>query len=187
MAPKKSIGKGHTIFDGEVKNETGIWVLLAESCYEISKSLLRERSCADILETGFSTFDSPLGGYQIVPQEFLRYSEEMYACLAQHEGLRLLVGLNWTEIRRIHVRVQCRNYIEPLFYEETPVEKRHELLEMIRSKFKQTDIVGVGLEGCRMQRPKTYTPSRSEERKRALEILGNNVVVKNLWQKLQTH
>ena len=186
MAPKKSIGKGHTIFDGAVKSETGIWVLLAESCYEISKSLLKERSCAEVLETGFSTFDSPIGGYQIIPQELLRYSEEMYACIAQHEGIRMLVGLNWPEIRRIHVRVQFKNYVEPLFYEESPVEKRHELLELIRTKFRQTDIVGVVLEGCRMQRPKTYTPSRSEERKRAFEILGNNAVLKNLWLKLQT-
>jgi hypothetical protein len=181
---KKSIGKGHTLFDDNVcKSSTALWVLVAESCYEISKSLLQENAYAEKIQAGFSTFDGPLGQVSLITTDFPRYPAHLYAHLSQVPEFVELVELHWTETRRVILRVDCAPYVMPLFGEGGAWELEYAMLENIRAKWQQADLIGLGLEGCRRWRPRTYTPSRSEEQLRAQKILALKKHVYRLWEK----
>lgn len=170
---KKSIGKAHTLFDdSHPKGPTGIWVLIAECCQEISRSLLKENAYAEQIHAGCSTFDAPLGQVHILGRNFPQYQKQLYACLSHHVELRDLIEQHWREIRRIMVRVDCEAYIQPLFHENSVMENQVELLSRIRTKVQQPHLIGHGLEGCRSLRPLTYTPSRGQEYMRAQKLLA---------------
>jgi hypothetical protein len=178
---KKSIGKGHTLFDHSEISRDGIWILIAESCYEISKSLYRENAYATECDVGFASFEQSLGGGSFILEDFTRTSEDLFRAISSQKRYCDTVDQCWTQLRRIMVRVHCAAYIEPLFYVEGKSELRRSMLEGIRLKLKQSDLIGVGLEGCRFGRPKTYTPSRSEEHLRAKEILGKKPKICQLY------
>jgi hypothetical protein len=171
---KKSIGKAHTLFDDQKIEPAHVWVLLAESCLEISRSLLHDNSYAKELDISFSSFEHRLGGLVLPLNGFIRHSTTLFENIQGHAEIKKIILHYSSAIRRVMVRVACEEYIEPLFYQEGDVERRHALLEQVRTKVRQSDLIGVGFEGLRSQRPQTYTPSRIDEKQRALEILRKN-------------
>ena len=172
---KKHTGKGHTLFEYECpKDQTDVWILVAESCYEISRTLLAQNTYAFELYFSVSGYDaaSRRGGFYVTPQGFVRYPIELYKYLYNDTRAHRLIEDLLSDIRRVQVRVDCRPYITPLFDNTQAVQDRFELLEKIREKLKMPDIVGHGLEGLRSRRIATYTPKRSREIERAFELLA---------------
>jgi len=184
---KKITGKGHTLFEYECpKDKNDIWVLVAESCYEISRTLLAEKTYAHELYFSVSGYDaqSKRGGFYLTPNGFLRYPIELYKELYKDKRAHCLIKELLSEIRRLQVRVDCRPYVVPLFSEPLELQNKYELLEDIRCKLKNPDIVGQGLEGFRYRRIATYTPKRSREIERAFELLAHKPKLLDLVSKL---
>jgi hypothetical protein len=172
---KKMTGKGHTLYEYDLpKNNIDVWVLVAERCYEISKTLLAENTYAKEIIFSISEYDYSLsnGVFGITPDGYLRYPTEIYKIIYDDEKSHHLINKNFEKIRRVQVRVKCQPYILPLFYENSKIEQQFGLLEKIRNKLHIPDIVGNGLEGLRYNRITTYTPKRSEEIKRAFKLLA---------------
>lgn len=172
---KKHSGKGFTLYEYDLpQNETEVWVLIAESCYEISRTLLAENSYAD--EIYFSTsgyeHNSNRGGFGIKPNGFLRYPIEIYKMIYSDKRSHQLIQKLFHYIRRIQIRVACKPFVLPLFYEKNEAESKYELMEKIRHKIGIPDIIGSGLEGIKNMRISTYTPKRSDEIKRAFKLLA---------------
>lgn len=171
---KKNTGKGHTLYEYDLpKGTDDIWLLIAESCYEISQTLLAQNSFASEISLAFSGYDyqSSRGGFALRPEGFVRYPLEIYQNLYREPRSHKLIAALFSEIRRVQVRVSCEPYVTPLFYEEGKLEKQFRLLEKVRSKFNEPDAIGMGLEGFRKHRIKTYTPKRSDEIRRAIKLL----------------
>lgn len=178
---KKNTGKGHTLFEHDPPTETtDIWILIAESCYEISRTLLKQNAYASELSVSFSGFDysSGRGGYTIIPQSFLRYPIELYSCIEFQKDVQNLISDLLFSIRRVQVSAECRPYISPLFDDSHDFSGQYQMLENIRNKEGQTDIIGVGLEGFRKRRISTYTAKRADEVNRAKKLLLSNSMCK---------
>jgi hypothetical protein len=173
--PKKMTSKGHTLYEDDLpKSTTDVWVLIAESCFEISQTLLAEDSYAEEIYFSVSDYsylflDMPI---KILPEKRVRFSSEIYRELYAELCVHELIVTFFEDIRRIQVRVKCSAYVPILFEEESGLEKGHHLLEKIRLKTGLPDVIGHGLEGCRKQRISTYTPKRSDEIKRAYQLLS---------------
>ena len=172
---KKMTGKGHTLYQDKLpQSPQDVWVLVAESCYEISKTLLSQHSYAEEIYFSLSGYNSedPRGGVGIRPNDKPRYPEELYQALHCDQRVNQLIKLLFEHIRRVQVRTLCAPYVQFLFDNKAEVESRFEFLERVRKRLKDTDIIGVGLEGCRSLRLQTYTPKRSVEVQRAYAILS---------------
>lgn len=173
--PRKSTGKGHTLYEFELpKNVEAIWILIAESCYEISRTLLEEETEASSIHLFFSGYErnSDRGGIAIAAEESLRYPIQLYHALHEDPRSHALIEELFDSTRCVQVSVDCRPYVQPLFYEEGKTEKVFQLMESIRSKVGECEAVGLGLEGCRRRRIHTYTPRRGDEIRRAYGLLG---------------
>jgi len=175
MEQKKSTGKGHTLYEFELpKTEDDLWILIAESCYEIARTLLEEETEASTLYLGLSGYDttSGRGSVEIVPDKSLRYPSQLYHALQSDSRVHALICELFPTTRRVQVSVTCRPWVQPLFHEDGKVERIFELMESIRAKAGESTAVGLGLEGCRYRRIHTYTPRRSDEIGRAYRLLG---------------
>jgi hypothetical protein len=171
---KKNVGKGHTFYDFDLpKRKEDVWILIAESCYEISKTLIAEGSYARSLSFSMSGYDqsSCRGGYTLSLDGFPRYPSELFSCLMAEEASHTWIQVLLKEARRLWVRVECQPYIEPLFKEASEDEQVFDLMEAIRKKVKASDAIGKGFEGLRYARVQTYTPKRSAETDRAHQTL----------------
>ena len=187
---KKMTGKGHTLFEFDLPQESSqLWVLIAESCYEISRTLIAEQSYADEIHFSLSGYeaDSPRGGVGLCPEGFIRYPFEIFQCLDSDKRVHLLIEKLWNSIRRIQVRVKCEPFTLPLFYDEETVSSNFHLLENIRHKMQQPDIIGQGYEGLRKKRISTYTPKRSDEISRAYHLLALQPQLKTLLNHLKSY
>jgi hypothetical protein len=184
---KKNTGKGHTLFEMDcIKSQYDVWILVAESCYEISRTLLAENTYATELYFSLSGYDgaSKRGAFFIKPEGFLRYPIEIYKEIHADIRAHKLINELLSEIRRIQVRVVCKPYVIPLFDESEKIQEQFQLLEKIRKKLKTPDIVGNGFEGIRYQRISTYTPKRSREIQRAFDLLAHKPKLLRLLAKL---
>ena len=174
-APKKMTGKGHTLYEDDLpQSTTDVWVLIAESCFEISQTLLAEESYAEeiyfsVSDYSYTFLDMPI---KMLPEKRIRFSSEIYRELQDEPCVHELIETFFEDIRRIQVRVKCTPYIPVLFEDAPASEQRYRLLEKIREEIGIPDVIGHGLEGCRKHRISTYTPKRSDEIKRAYQLLG---------------
>ncbi|MBF0245030.1 MAG: hypothetical protein HQL31_07130 [Planctomycetes bacterium] len=168
----RSIGKGHTLYAAPGSAEE-VWRLISESCFEIGSKLLSQGSYAHELTLSLSGYrpEDEGGMVSFRPHGFPRYPKELFQTLHDQPEVALLIGGLLEEIRRLQVQVNCREYTPPLFEEEESKTKRdHRLLESIRSKFKKISVIGSAWEVC-PSRLSTYTPRRSDEVHRALDLL----------------
>lgn len=172
---KKMTGKGHTLYETDLPAEPAdIWVLVAESCYEISRTLLAEESYAEELYFAVSGYDhdGDRGGFGLQPEGYLRYPAELYRELYADSRTHELIRELFSKIRRVQVRAACAPYVIPLFFEEGKMERQFDLLERVRRKTRVSDVIGLGMEGMRKKRIKTYTPKRADEIHRAMKLMG---------------
>jgi hypothetical protein len=172
--PRKSTGKGHTLYEFELpESAEAFWVLIAESCYEISRTLLEEETEASSIHLFLSGYErnSDRGGLAIVPEESTRYPIQLYHALHNDSRTHELIAELFESVRCVQVSVDCRPYVQPLFYEESQVERVFGLMESIRAKVGTNEVLGLGLEGCRYRRVHTYTPRRGDEIRRAYGLL----------------
>ena len=172
--PKKSTGKGHTLFEDDLpKSPTDVWLLISESCLEISRTLLAQDSFAGEMRISMSgyAFSDPSGGVKIIPASQPRYSAELYLELWEDAGVHALIEQLLPTVRRIQLHVICDPFVPVLFQEDNPYMDRHELLERVRTKAGASDIIGCGMEGFKTLRIRTYTPKRADEIKRAFRLL----------------
>ena len=132
---KKMTGKGHTLYEDQLpEHPEDIWLLVAESCYEISRTLLAEGSYANSISFSVSGYDrhSARGGFNLTPEGHLRYPMELYRTLWDEPRSHSLITTLLGEIRRLLVRVECRPWVVPLFHEEGKTAKTFSLLETVR-------------------------------------------------------
>jgi len=190
MGTRKRTGKGHTLYEFELpKSEEDLWILIAESCYEISRTLLEEETEASSIYLSLSGYDrtSARGGVSIIPENSLRYPIQLYHALQKDSRSHHLIEELFSSARRVQVSVDCQPHVQPLFHEEGKVEKIFKVMESIREKIGESEAVGLGLEGCRYRRIRTYTPRRSEEIRRAYGLLGRKPHLMELLGKEQGH
>lgn len=171
---KKHAGKGHTLYDHHPpESPEEIWILVAESCYEISQTLLTENSFARELHFSVSGYDfnAPRGFVPITPEGFVRYPDELFQTLHGDRRVETVIRTLLRDIRRIQVDAECEAFVQPLFDAGPEGGDRFALLETIRRKAGRGDAIGLGLEGVRARRLATYTPKRADEILRARELL----------------
>lgn len=180
---RKHTGKGHTLFEHDPPTApTDIWILIAESCYEISRTLLRQNAYANEISVYFSGYDRSTahGGYLIHPEGFLRYPIELFICIESHQDIESLILSLLGGIRRVQVNVECKPYISPLFSDSQAILEQFSLLEKIRNKEGEEDVIGLGLEGFRRRRISTYTAKRADEIHRARVLLKTDPIISKL-------
>ena len=94
---KKMTGKGHTLYEYDLpKAPSEVWVLIAESCFEIAQTLLSEDSYADEIYFSLSGYESNSrrGSVGLKPDGFVRYPNEIFKCLdADHRVHGLIEDL----------------------------------------------------------------------------------------------
>jgi hypothetical protein len=180
---KKTTGKSHTLFEHDPpKSPEDIWILLAESCYEISKVHLAQSTYASSLSVYFSGYrhHENLRGKTFLSEAYPRYPIELFKILHHSLFLKSLIENNFTDIRRVHVRSDCDTYFSPLF--EVCIENnaiQFELMEKIRKK-EHDDVIGLGHEGLRHHRIRTYTDKKTNQIIRAKQLLSTNKIILNL-------
>jgi hypothetical protein len=179
---KKRTGKGHTLYDDDPpKGPEDLWVLLSESCYEISKTLLSQDSYAKSITVYFAEFQASLGAFEIFPLNFPRYPQELYHELRSSQELIKFIESCFSEVRRCGLFCDCKDYQIPLFSDENPeVQMEYELLEGIRQKERMRDIIGHGYEGLRSKRIQTYTQDQPGGYQHALKLLKGDPILKKL-------
>jgi glutaredoxin len=184
LQKKKRTGKGHTLFDQHPPTDPiDLWILISESCYEISKTLLSQQSYAEDISVSFSGYDarSDRGGFSLIPKKKLRYPDQLFHaihnCSTVHDLIQdLLFG-----IRRVQVSVLCGDYIQPIFEEhDAGAHEHYNLVEEIRENDGCQDIIGIGIEGFRKKRLPTYTAKKSDDIHRAKRLLESNSLIVKL-------
>jgi hypothetical protein len=186
LKKKKHTGKGHTLFEHDPpKDPNDIWILITESCYEISKTLVSQHSYAKEIHLYFSGYDSNSGrgGLCIIPQSCLTLPIELFQAIHTCHEIHDLINNLLHSIRRIQVNVLCEDMFQPLFPDlELSNTENYHLMEKIREKDGQEDIIGLGLEGFRKKRLSTYTAKRSDEIHRARKLLHSNPIILKLLE-----
>lgn len=218
-------GKGHTLYEDDLpKSPEDVWILLAESCYEVAMTLLGQNSYAKLLWVGVSGYRHGFSGgsIEVAPYGFLRYPIELFKALDACPEVHHLIEEYLQDIRRVQLRAECSDYIPPLFpigsFTTDPIsthpfttdlpksnsqdtgpsfsndsfgdeasyqkvtKQQFEQLQEVREKFGEYDAIGLGYEGLRRRRIKTYTPKRAEQLRRAYKILESKPLLKKLLE-----
>ena len=181
-------GKSHTLFEHEPpKSPEDIWILLAESCYEISKVHLAQHSYASSISASFSGYrhHEAVGGATFISESFPRYPIELFKILHNSSLLNQWIDEDFRDIRRVHVSSECSTYFSPLF--ENVIQNhisKFELMENIRKKEDFDDVIGLGYEGLRHKRIQTYTAKKTNQIIRARFLLNKNPIIVRLLQNL---
>lgn len=175
LTPNKNISKRHTLYEAP-KKQIEVWQLISESCFEIGCKLLKQKTYAfevQLFLSGYNRTDKR-DNLSIKPDNYIQYPSQIFRTISHDRRSYLLINRMLKDTRRINIHVVTKPlHFIPIFSIEQNQDdaETFQILKKIRDKIKDTACIGLGLEGIKSGRVKTYTPKRTDEIKRAISLL----------------